>query len=182
MGHGGRLGMQPLGTQDAILQQPAASLASDPRRTLHGDAVAGIIRLWHLFDGVPSMACTGGSGVVKLISFDIDGTLEVGDPPGLVTMDMVRKAKELGCLIGSCSDRPLSEHRRIWESHRISVDFTVLKHRLAEVKARFQADAYYHVGDTDMDHFFADRAGFRFIRADAAARLSWDAMIFLPAD
>ena len=25
-----------------------------------------------------------------LISFDIDGTLEVGDPPGPLTMDMVR--------------------------------------------------------------------------------------------
>jgi hypothetical protein len=157
-------------------------LASRVQRTLHDNGIAGIMRSRHLQDRIPSIACPGSSCVVKLISFDIDGTLEVGDPPGLVTMDMVRKAKELGCLIGSCSDRPLSEHRRIWETHRISVDFTVLKHRLAEVKARFQADAYYHVGDTDMDHFFADRAGFRFVRADAAARLSWDAMIFLPAD
>jgi hypothetical protein len=120
--------------------------------------------------------------VVKLISFDIDGTLEVGDPPGLITMDMVRRARALGCLIGSCSDRPLSDQRRIWERHNITVDFTVLKHRLAEVKTRFQAEEYYHVGDTDMDRFFADRAGFRFVRADAAARQSWSAAVFLPAD
>jgi hypothetical protein len=46
--------------------------------------------------------------VVKLISFDIDGTLEVGDPLGLVTMDMVRAIKALSYLIGSGSDRPLS--------------------------------------------------------------------------
>jgi hypothetical protein len=117
-----------------------------------------------------------------LISFDIDGTLEVVDPAGLITLEMVRKAKALGCLIGSCSDRPLSEQRRMWERYHIIVDFTVLKHRLADVKARFQAEAYYHVGDTDMDHFFADRAGFRFVRADAAARQAWDSMVFLPTD
>jgi len=116
--------------------------------------------------------------VVKLISFDIDGTLEVGDPPGLITMDMVRQAKHLGCLIGSCSDRPLSDQRRIWETHHITVDFTVLKHRLAEVKARFQAEVYYHVGDTDMDRFFANQAGFRFVKADAAVRQVWSLEVF----
>ena len=41
-----------------------------------------------------------------LISFDIDGTLEVGDPPGPLTMDMVRIVQDKGFLIGSCSDRP----------------------------------------------------------------------------
>ena len=112
---------------------------------------------------------------MKLISFDIDGTLEVGDPPGLITMDMVRRAQQLGCLIGSCSDRPLSAQRQIWEMHQISVDFTVLKHHLAEVKARFQADIYYHFGDTDMDHFYARQAGFHFIKADGTVRQAWDA-------
>jgi hypothetical protein len=114
------------------------------------------------------MAARGGAWVVKLISFDIDGTLDVGDPPGLIPMDLVRRAKHLGCLIGSCSDRLLSDQRRIWEQHHVSVDFTVLKHRLAEVKARFQADVYYHVGDTNMDHFYAQQAGFRFVKADAS--------------
>jgi hypothetical protein len=116
--------------------------------------------------------------VVRLISFDIDGTLEVGDPPGLITMDMVRQAKDLGCLIGSGSDRPLSDQRRIWDRHHIIVDFTVLKHRLADVKAQFRAEAYYHIGDTDMDRFFADRAGFRFILANAAVCQAWDPEVF----
>jgi hypothetical protein len=52
----------------------------------------------------------------------------------------------------------------------MSVDFTALKHRLAEVKARFQADVYYHVGDTDMNHFYATQAGFRFVKAAASWR------------
>jgi hypothetical protein len=49
----------------------------------------------------------------------------------------------------------------------------VLKHQLAAVRARFEADVYYHVGDTDIDRFFADRAGFHFIQADAAAYQVW---------
>jgi hypothetical protein len=116
--------------------------------------------------------------VVKLISFDIDWTLEVGDPPGLVTMDMVRAIKALGYLMGSGSDRPLSNQRHLWEGHHIVVDFMALKHRLAEVKTQFRAEAYYHIGDTDMDRFLADRAGFRFVRADAAVCQTWGPEVF----
>src|SRR5713101_7006059 len=87
----------------------------------------------------------GGTCLTKLISFDIDGTLEVGDPPGIITMDMVRRTQALGYLIGSCSDRPLSYQRQLWEQHNINVAFTVLKHQLAEVKTRFQTETYYHI-------------------------------------
>jgi hydroxymethylpyrimidine pyrophosphatase-like HAD family hydrolase len=72
----------------------------------------------------------------KLISFDIDGTLEVGDPPGDITMDLVRMAQQLGYLIGSCSDRTLSAQQRIWSDHLIVVDFTV-SHQLSWVKTPF---------------------------------------------
>jgi hypothetical protein len=154
------------------------ALASDLQGSLHSDVVAGIIWLWNLHDGEANIAYPGSSCMVKLISFDIDGTLEVGDPPGLITMDMVRTIKALGYVIGSCSDRPLSYQRHLWESHHIVVDFTALKHRLADVKARFQAGAYYHVGDTDLDRFFADRAGFRFVMADAAVCQAWGPAVF----
>ena len=105
--------------------------------------------------------------LAKLISFDIDGTLEAGDPPGFLSMEVVRTAQKLGYLVGSCSDRPISTQERIWDEHGISVDFTVLKQNLGDVMARFQADVYYHVGDTDIDRFFADKAGFQFIEAVA---------------
>ncbi len=81
--------------------------------------------------------------MAKLISFDIDGTLEVGDPPGIITLDMVRKAKELGFWVGSCSDRTISTQQRIWRDSGISVDFTVLKHQLSTVKEQFEAEEYY---------------------------------------
>jgi hypothetical protein len=89
--------------------------------------------------------------VSKLISFDIDGTLEVGDPPGYITMARVRQALALGYIIGSCSDRPVSHQRQMWMEHEITVAFTVLKHQLDQVRAEFSAERYYHIGDTNMD-------------------------------
>ncbi len=111
--------------------------------------------------------------MITLVSFDIDGTLEVGDPPGIITISMVASIKRRGCVIGTCSDRPISYQREVWERFAIVPDFTVLKHRLADVKARFAAQAYYHIGDTDVDELFATGAGFEFLRAEAAAHQSW---------
>ena len=109
-----------------------------------------------------------------LISFDIDGTMEVGDPPGPLTMDMARIAQRKGFLIGSCSDRPPSAQRRIWDDHNITVDFVTPKHMLADVKARFEAEQYYHIGDReDLDRQNALRAGFEFLWPDEAAEQPW---------
>ena len=97
-----------------------------------------------------------------LLSFDIDGTLEVGDPPGGITMEMVRRAHELGYLVGSCSDRPLSSQRGIWEQSNIPVAFIASKHQLDDVRSQVAADAYYHIGDRDTDFQIAAKAGFGF--------------------
>jgi len=115
---------------------------------------------------------------VTLVSFDIDGTLEVGEPPGIVPIALVRTAKRLGYVIGSCSDRPISHQEDLWTRLGIAVDFTVLKHRLMDLRERFAAAAYYHIGDTDTDAHYAAVAGFRFLRADAAAQRAWAAELF----
>ena len=62
--------------------------------------------------------------MADLISFDIDGTLEMGDPRGSVTIEMVRRVKEKGNLVGSCSDRPVSYQRLLWELHNVEVPIT----------------------------------------------------------
>ena len=115
---------------------------------------------------------------MTLVSFDIDGTLEVGDPPGIVPIALVRRAQHLGYLIGSCSDRPLRHQQSLWHRLQIVADFTVLKHRLADVRARFPTAACYHIGDTDVDDAFATAAGFRFLRADLTAYRVWEPELF----
>ena len=115
---------------------------------------------------------------MTLVSFDIDGTLEIGDPPGIITLAAVRAAQQRGYLVGTCSDRPLAHQRRLWAQCELIPAFTVLKHRLAELKASFWATAYYHIGDTDVDAHFAGLAGFRFLRADAASYRAWGPELF----
>ena len=112
-----------------------------------------------------------------LISFDIDGTLEVGEPRGSITIDFVSAVQRKGCIIGSCSDRPISYQKRMWQQHDVVVDFTALKQNLEDVKERFHADNYIHIGDSDTDEFFAGKAGFRFIRVDTAEWLAWSEMM-----
>ena len=108
-----------------------------------------------------------------LVSFDIDGTLEFGDPRGSITVEMVLKVQAQGIWVGSCSDRPVSYQRQLWDRHGVSVDFTVLKNRLEDVKARFKADSFLHIGDTDMDEYFAGQAGFQFLLVDSMPFLDW---------
>ncbi len=102
----------------------------------------------------------------RLISFDIDGTMEFGDPPGIVTAQWVKLAKEQGTLVGSASDRPLAEQRRVWAQTGIELDFVILKHWMLELRTTFQADEYWHVGDGQMDELFARQAGFTFFIAN----------------
>jgi hypothetical protein len=112
--------------------------------------------------------------MAHLISFDIDGTLETGDPPGYITMELVREAAALGYIIGSCSDRPVSHQQRMWEQHGIVVAFTVLKHQLDRVKAEFAAERYVHIGDTNMDQHYAERNGFEYLFPDSSIDPLWD--------
>jgi hypothetical protein len=97
-----------------------------------------------------------------LVSFDIDGTLEDGDPPGPITMELVRHAIALGYVVGSASDRTVAEQRAMWERHGLTVDFVGHKHHLTRVKASFPVDRLVHVGDTDVDAHYARLAGFEF--------------------
>ncbi len=97
-----------------------------------------------------------------LLSFDIDGTLEEGDPPGPIGMDLVARALELGYVVGSASDRTISEQRKIWERRGFEVNFVTHKHHLHQVAARFPGHRLIHVGDTDVDAHYARLAGFEF--------------------
>jgi hydroxymethylpyrimidine pyrophosphatase-like HAD family hydrolase len=97
-----------------------------------------------------------------LVSFDIDGTLEAGDPPGPITFAMVAEVQARGYIIGSASDRTLSEQRAIWQQAGITVDFVCNKHRLSESTAHLRCQRMLHIGDTPLDGYYARLAGFEF--------------------
>lgn len=103
---------------------------------------------------------------VTLLSLDIDGTLETGDPPGPVTIEVVRLAKAKGLIVGSASDRLLSEQRRMWANARIVVDFIGHKHHLSDLIRPFECDRLVHIGDTETDRHYATLAGLEFCHVD----------------
>lgn len=104
--------------------------------------------------------------MLRLISFDIDGTLEVGEPPGVIPLTAVRQARSLGFVVGSCSDRPISYQQGLWEQHDVPMQFTVLKQHLSVVRAEFEdLEHYLHIGDTDIDQMMAKGAGFDFLHS-----------------
>jgi hypothetical protein len=42
------------------------------------------------------------------------------------------------------------------------------------VKAEFDAEEYFHIGDTALDRMYAERSRFEYLLPDAAAARLWD--------
>jgi hypothetical protein len=100
--------------------------------------------------------------VLFVVSFDIDGTMEFGDPPGPITVAFVRRVVEMGHIVGSASDRTRGNQSAAWDEHAVDVAFVGGKHHLHEVRDSFPADRYVHFGDTSVDGYYAKLAGFEF--------------------
>ncbi len=75
----------------------------------------------------------------------------------------MRQAKAKGYVVGSGSDRIRSYQQQLWDTHGIEVDFVGGKHHLAELRNQFKANRYIHIGDSDMDRYYAEAAGFEFL-------------------
>jgi hypothetical protein len=98
-----------------------------------------------------------------LVSFDIDGTMEFGDPPGPISPSHVHDLLQRGFIVGCASDRAKSSQAGLWLRHNIELSFLGGKHQLMGIRERFLADRYVHVGDTDLDRRYALEAGFEFL-------------------
>ena len=118
-------------------------------------------------------------GGVVLVSFDIDGTLEVGEPAGPIGLDRMRQALSLGYIVGSASDRVKSDQRALFAAHEIELDFIGHKHTLDDVRERFsKATRFIHIGDTDVDRHYAKLHGFEFYLPDGLPADGTDGWIF----
>lgn len=113
-----------------------------------------------------------------LLSFDIDGTLEDGDPPGPLSMALAREALERGYVVGSASDRTLREQTKMWARRDIVPDFVSHKHTLEVIAERFPARRRVHIGDTDIDAHYARLAGFEFFFAEKIPESGTEGWIF----
>jgi hypothetical protein len=101
-----------------------------------------------------------------LVSFDIDGTMEFGDPPGPIPASVARELFDRGYIVGVASDWPRSSQQPLFAQHGIEPYFVGGKHHLHEVREQFPADRYVHVGDTDVDERYALLAGFEFLHVE----------------
>ena len=102
-----------------------------------------------------------------LITFDIDGTMEFGDPNGILTREHVEYFRSKGAIVGSASDRPESSQTLMWNGYGLEPDFVILKHHMPTLKERYpDLSTYWHVGDRPLDQQTARQSGFTFFWPD----------------
>jgi len=109
-----------------------------------------------------------------LVTFDIDGTMEFGDPIGIVTKQVVNFYRDNGVIVGSASDRTKSTQLNMWSKYGLEVDFAIVKHKIPELMTEYkQCKVFWHVGDRPVDQQIASDAGFTFFWPDQIPDLSF---------
>ena len=105
-----------------------------------------------------------------LISFDIDGTLSCGDPPGPICSDILQRLVNLGVVVGSCSQNDIFEQEDAWRVIDVHPLFLVSKEYLGILKTYYpETERHIHIGDwLGLDDVVATMAGFEFIHASQA--------------
>lgn len=98
-----------------------------------------------------------------VVSLDVDGTMEFGDPPGPVPVGAVELLVAAGHVVGCASDRTRLDQEQTWAAAGITLAFAGGKHHLDAVRMRFPARRYVHVGDTQVDAHYAALHGFEYV-------------------
>ena len=71
-----------------------------------------------------------------VVSLDVDGTMEFGEPPGPVTVEIVELLLAAGHIVGCASDRTRSDQEQTWERAGLALAFVGGKHHLDTVRER----------------------------------------------
>ena len=108
-----------------------------------------------------------------VISLDLDGTLEFGDPPGPITPAIVRALQQATAAVGSASDRTARDQARLWQRFSLEPDFVVVKAQLRSIPARYPSRLLVHIGDRFADHLEAINAGALFVHVDTLSVTEW---------
>ena len=112
-----------------------------------------------------SNAPQNGEKKINIISFDIDGTMEFGNPSGLVTVEMVKAEIVKGNAIISCSGHIVANQIKMFKEHGIELQMACLKGGLREAKRNWNVNVerYIHIGDDEIDKEAAEFARFEYM-------------------
>ena len=101
-----------------------------------------------------------------IISLDIDDTIDLNDGyPAPISWTQVQELQDAGWMVGSCSDRPPSDQRRVWAEAGLTEAFAIPKELLHGLRSLHPDLAVHHAGDSsERDQLPAQAQGVGFIR------------------
>ena len=100
-----------------------------------------------------------------MIAFDVDGTLEVGNPPGPIKLSKLKRLKEFGLIVGI-----VGSFKKV-KGVLPNLDFYYPGHPhkpkyLREIRERYNPALAIYVGDEEADRLAALNAGFIYVRPE----------------
>jgi len=100
-----------------------------------------------------------------LLAFDVDGVLIWGNPPGMISSDVLKGLKAQGHLIIGASGHIIEMQIKEFEEQGIKLDACPGKNveTLKKVKNELKAQRYILIGDTSLDETVAKLAGYEYM-------------------
>ena len=99
--------------------------------------------------------------MAKVFSFDRDDTLALSSGP--ITLEMLKKLKEKGYVIGTGGGVSGEEQARQWRRWGIEPDFALTKSDLGKLRELYPGAEITHVGDDQVDEEIAEKFGYNYL-------------------
>jgi hypothetical protein len=99
--------------------------------------------------------------MAKVFSFDRDDTLALSSGP--ITLDMLKRLKEKGYIIGTGGGVSGEEQERQWRRWGIAPDFALTKSDLGKLRELYPGAEVTHVGDNQVDEEIAEKFGYNYL-------------------
>jgi len=99
--------------------------------------------------------------MAKVFSFDRDDTLALSSGP--ITLEMLKKLKEKGYIIGTGGGVSGEEQARQWRRWGIAPDFALTKSDLGKLRELYPGAEITHVGDDQVDEEIAEKFGYNYL-------------------